>query len=230
MAGRYLSFGVALSAFGAVVASVSYFALFSVPFTALGVACAILGLATVNLPEQSVPKRAVRALLQGATLSIEALLEEFNADGKGVYLPPKDGLVLAYVPLGPETPSPEAVGRAPRRVVTEADGVPVLLVFPPAAEVVRASEPAGLEESLQRLLCEVTELCSSVKSVESDGAVVVEMKGVKVGTEAVRYRRALGSIPAGVAACVIAAQKGRGVAVASETEDGGATVATFRLV
>ena len=112
---RYFSFGAGVAAFGAVVAFVSYYFLSSVPFAALGVACVILGGATLTLPESPIPSGAVRGVIHGSVMNVEALLEEFDVRAKGFYLPPKDGQAVAFVPLtiNPHPPRvPGAIGRA----------------------------------------------------------------------------------------------------------------------
>jgi hypothetical protein len=221
MAGvRYFAFGSGVAAFGAVVAIVSYYFLFSVPFAALGVACVILGGATLTLPESPVPSGAVRGVIHASVMNVEALLEEFDVHEKAIYLPPRDGEAVAYVPLStnPRAPSIESLMEAPRRLVTQAEGVPVLMVVPPGSEMVRASElseASGLEDSLQYILTEVSELCSSVKAVLAGDRLVVEMKGIKVKTEAARYLLSLGSIPASIAASVAATVTRKGVTLVS---------------
>jgi hypothetical protein len=213
--------GLGLVGFGLVLAGFAYLVLSSVPLAALGLACVVLGATAASLPENVVPRSAVRAMLRGATLNIEALLEEFDVRGGAVYLPPRDGLVSAYLPVAsnPGPPSLEALRGAPRRVVTLAGGQPCLMVFPPGAEVVRVSElgeGVGLEEALSYILVDVTELCSSLRASEAEDVVVLEMRGVKAETEAPRYRELLGSIPSSLAACVVAAVLRRPVRLLGE--------------
>ncbi|MDG6900216.1 MAG: hypothetical protein JRN59_08140 [Nitrososphaerota archaeon] len=232
---RYFSFGAGVAAFGAVVALISYYFLFSAPFAALGVACVILGSAAITLPESPVPSGAVRGVIHASVMNVEALLEEFDAREKGVYLPPKDGESVAYVPLAsnPHLPSVASLVAAPRRLVSEADGVPVLMVVPPGSELVRASElseASGLEDAIQYVLTEVTELCSSAKAVVAGDKLVVEMKGIKVKTEAAKYLVTMGSIPASIAASVAAAVLQKGVALVSEDAKGKDSTATFGVL
>ena len=236
MAGtRYFSFGAGIAAFGALLAVISFYFLFSVPFAALGVACVILGGATLTLPESPVPSGAVRGVIRASVMNVEALLEEFDVREKGVYLPPKDGQSVAFVPLStnPHAPDYAAMLDAPRRLVSEAGGVPVLLVVPPGSELVRASElseASGLEDAIQYVLTEVSELCSSAKAVVTGDRLVVEMKGIKVKTEAAKYLVTLGSIPASIAASVAATVLKRGVTLASETIEGNGSTAAFDLL
>ncbi|MDE1854262.1 MAG: hypothetical protein KGI38_11035 [Thaumarchaeota archaeon] len=232
---RYFSFGVGIAAFGAVLAYVSYYFLFSVPFAALGIACVILGGATLTLPESPVPSGAVRGVIHASVMNVEALLEEFDVTEKAVYLPPKDGQAVAYVPLStnPHPPTLDALLAAPRRLVTDAGGVPVLLVVPPGAELVRSAElsgASGVEDAIQYILTEVSELCSSVKAVVTGDRLVIEMKGIKVKTEAAKYLLSLGSIPASVAASVAATVMKRGVTLVSESIEREKSLATFEIL
>jgi hypothetical protein len=232
---RYFSFGAGIAAFGAVLAYVSYYFLFSVPFAALGIACVILGGATLTLPESPVPSGAVRGVIHASVMNVEAVLEEFDAHERAIYLPPRDGEGVAYVPLS-SNPHPltlDALMAAPRRLVTEAGGTPVLLVVPPGAELVRASElseASGLEDAIQYILTEVSELCSSAKAVTTADKLVVEMKGIKVKTEAAKYLVTMGSIPASIVASVAAAVMKKGITLESENIEDKKSSATFRVL
>jgi hypothetical protein len=232
---RYLSFGLGVAAFGTVVAFLAYYFLYSVPFTALGIACVILGAAALMLPESPVPSGAVRSVIHSSVMNVEALLEEFDVHEKAIYLPARDSESVAYVPLklNPGRPSLEGLFAAPRRLVTEAEGSQLLLVIPPGSELVRAaelSEASGVEDAIQYILTEVSELCSSVKAVSSGDKLVVEIRGTKVKTEAAKYLLSLGSIPASIAASVAATVLGKGVSLVSETIDGRNSTATFEVL
>jgi hypothetical protein len=232
---RYFSIGLGLVSFGLIFTFFSYFILFNTPLTALGLACIILGATAASLPEHVVPQNAMKAMLRGTTLNIEALLEEFEAKESAVYLPPRNGLVSVYVPLAsnPKSASIAAMQEAPRRVLSMADGEPGLIVFPPGAEVVRVSElgeDVSLEETLRYFLGDVTELCSSVKVSELEGDIILEMKNVKVRTEAPKYRTLLGSIPSSLAACVIASVTKRSVRLIDERDiDGRQIISRFKI-
>jgi hypothetical protein len=241
----YRSFGLGAVTFGAAVAYMSYFLFSSVPFAALGIASVILGASALTLPELPVPPGAVRAVVHGSVLNVEALLEEFDAKEKAVYMPPVDGLSVAFIPLHSPSPSSPQAGSDPphpsfdelktasRRLVTEAGGVPLLMVFPPGAELIRSSELGdgqSLDEALQLVLEESSELCSSVKAVVTGDRLVVEMSGVKVKTEANRYLYCLGSIPTSLAGSIAAKLMKRGVLLESEEIDDKKSTAVFRLI
>ena len=108
-----------------------------------------------------------------------------------------------------------------------------MLVVPPGAELVRASElseSSGLEDAIQYILTEVSELCSSAKAVMAGDKLVVEMKGIKVKTEAAKYLLLLGSIPASVAASVATTVTKKGVTLTSEVTEGKNSTATFKVL
>ena len=235
MAASYSVFGAGVASFGAVVAYLSYFVLYSVPFTALGVACVILGGSTMTLPEHPIPKGAVKGVIHGSVLNVEALLEEFDTKERALYVPPKDGVAVAFVPLSGDRdiPSYEALSAAPRRLVSEVEGVPLLMVVPPGSELARAGELAGdssVEDALEYVLVDTAELCSSVRAVSAENRWVVELKGVKVKTEAAKYLHCLGSIPASVAASVITTVTQRGISLASEELDARRSVVIFKMM
>lgn len=168
-------------------------------------------------------------------MNVEEVLEEFDVREKGIYLPPRDELVYVFVPLkqNPSPPGIDAIKKAPLRLVSAAGGEPGLFVLPPGAEVVRSlefGEEPNIEEALRQVLVETTELCSGVKAVEQGDDVIVEMNGIKVETEGPKYKLAMGSIPASLAGCVLAAVKKRGARVVDERATKNGEVARFRLI
>jgi len=205
---RYSALGLGLIIFGVPLAVFSYLVLLSVSFTALGLACVILGATVLFTPTSPVPIATIRAMVEGSCVNIEALLEEFDARERAVYLPPKDGRVFTYVPLvsNPGVSAAWAAMEAPVRVVTRVKGEPSLMVFSPGSEVVRLSlltSEAGVEEALSHVLVDFLEAVESVKAIKDMGRVVVDMEISRVETEFPRYRMVLGSLPTSIAGCVL---------------------------
>ncbi len=88
---RYMAFGLGLAIFGGPFAAFSYLILLSIPLTALGIACVVLGASIALVPESPVPTQTIRARVEGSCAGVESILEEFNAKNTAVYLPPRDG-------------------------------------------------------------------------------------------------------------------------------------------
>ena len=193
----------------------------------------ILGVTLLLLPDSPVPAHQIRAMMEGACVNIEALLEEFDVEEKAVYLPPRDGRVYAFAPLS-SNPGVDVRGleRAPLRVITEVSGEPGLFVFPPGSEVVRLSvlsDDYGVEEALNYVLVDFLEAVESVKAVQDDGRLVVEMKVPRVETEFPRFQRVLGSMPSSLAGCVIARVLVEPVVFSGEEVDGRKIRAFFEV-
>ena len=232
---RYLALQVGLVVFGLPLAVYSYLILENVPLLALGLACVILGATAILIPSSPVPAHTIRAMVEGSCVNIEALLEEFNARERAVYLPPRDGRVYAFVPLrgNPGASVAWAASEAPLRVVTEAGGEPGLMVFPPGSEIVRLgllSPEAGVEEALGHVLVDFLEAVESVRAVREGGRVVVDMKGARVETEFPRYRMVLGSINTSTAGCVLSTVLEVPLLLQDEQVEEGVVRAVFREV
>jgi hypothetical protein len=187
--------------------------------TALGIGLLILGLSILLTPTEPMPRRTVRALLEGSTLGLEALLEEVDAQHKAYYVQHDDGRVYTHVPLvsdkGPMPPGLQA-----GRLIAEWQGEPYLIVLPPGSELVRLGElPEGLEAALSEVLVDQTELCESVTTVHRGDCIVLEVRGARGLIGAGRFIRVMGSLEASVAACVAAAILKRPVRVALERDE-----------
>jgi len=231
----YTRAGVVLLVFGGPFAAFSYWVLNDVTFTSIGLASLILGATALLVPSRAVPGESVRALVEAAAVNVEALLEEFDVTGRGVYLPPRDGRVYCFVPIGGGFLEAGLAGfdRVPLRVVTKVGGVDGLCVFPPGGEVVRLAglgEESGVEDALVYVLVDYLEAVESVRAVETGDRVVVELSRPRVDTGFDRFRMCLGSVPVSVAGCVLAWVLGEPVLFMGEAMDGGRVTASFRVV
>ena len=228
---QYRAVGFGLVVFGALFAGYAFLMLLSVPLTALGISCVVLGVITVLIPESPIPASNIRSMIKGSCLNIEALLEEFDAEERCVYLPPRDGRVFAYVPLkaGHGLSNVWQAMEAPIRVVTEVGGEPGLMVFLPVSNDMLSSigEDSKAEEALSNILVEKLEFLESVKEAESGDKVVVRMSGSRVETDLPRFKKVLGSLPTSIAGCVLAFVFDKPLALIEEEVSGRVITATF---
>jgi hypothetical protein len=221
-----------LAIFGTALTLYSYSAVGLVPLTALGISCIILGFTAVSLPSRIGGGSGMRAMLQGATLSVEALLEHCTV-GRATYLPPSDGVILAYIPLSPETETPRLneMRQAPKNL--SGNNQKGLLVYPVGSELSRIPEFQGglsLEERLRYILVESANICSQVMAEETRSLIVVGMKGADVNIQGQRYLDSLGSLPSSLAACAIAALHDKPVTLLEERRTTERLIAVFRLL
>ena len=219
------SFGLALTLYSYLVSVV--------PFAALGISCIILGFTAVSLPRNTSGGPGLRAMLQGATLSVEALLEQYAVQ-RATYLPSVDGgLISAYVPLSPETEtlSQNEMRKAPKSLVGNTQKG--LLLYPVGSELSKIPEfqdGFSLEERLRYVLVESANICSQVMAEETGNLIIVGLKGADLNIQGQRYLASLGSLPSSLAACVVATQHNKPVTLLEERRDGDRLIAVFRLV
>ena len=226
----YGMIGFGLVAAGISTLSLSLFLTKAVAIEALGLSFIVLGFTALSLPRQLTGSQGMGALFQGAILEVETMLEPFSA-GRAVYLPPeKNGRVAAYVPLTEDggVPDFDEMRHASTRIVDP--GQKGVLIYPVGAELATLPElnnGMSLEAALNLVLVESAEVCSRVEVEVGARMIVVAMENVKVDTRPPSYLRSFGSIPASLAACVIAVSSHTPVKVIDETGVGSKNIARF---
>jgi hypothetical protein len=153
--------------------------------------------------------------------------------GKAVYLPPVEGRVNAFVPANMDADySGLETEKIPLRVLTESGGEPGVLVFPPGSEAVRLAllpEDVGIEDALNSVLVDFTEIADEVKSVVELNQVIVEVSGRKSGSGFSRVNNSLGSLPISISGSVLAQVLGKPVRFIQEDESGRSLVGFFEV-
>lgn len=224
---RLVFFGFSLTSFGLVFSYFSYFIMGSVPLTALGIGCIILGLSILLTPSNPIPRRVVRALIESSVLNLEALLEEFDVKCRGYYVLGGDGRVYVYVPVSSDL-KPPSQALNPRGVFVDGEGGGYLVFLPPASNLLGLEFSGDLESAISEVLVDLTGFCSSVRVVR-EAEIVVEVGGCRVDVGAERFKRVFGSIEACLAACVVARFLGRPVYVHSEVVRGDGRIIYLRF-
>ncbi|MCW4050737.1 MAG: hypothetical protein NWE89_13485 [Candidatus Bathyarchaeota archaeon] len=230
----YRGAGFVFLVFGVVFGGYTFLVISDPLYVSLGLACVILGATILLVPDNPVPRDSVRALVEGATVNIEALLEELDVQSHAFYLPPREGRVYCYLPLseGFDPGNLDRVMAAPLRVVTEAGGSRGVFVFPPGSEVVRLSmlmEESGVEDALSYVLVDYLEAVDGLKAVETGGNVVVEITRPLMQTEFPRYNDSMGSLVTSIAGCVVSWVLGKPVEFIGEDVLGDVVTARFRV-
>jgi hypothetical protein len=229
---RYLALGLGLAIFGAPFAVFSFLILLSVPLTAIGIACVVLGASVALVPESPVPKETIRAMVEGSCASLESLLEEFNAKNKVIYLPPRDGRVTAYVSTSDDQTKAWSAINAPTRVFSEVEGEAALTLFPPGSEIVRLSEigeESGVDDALSYVLVDFLEAVESVKSVEAGRRTIVSMSKPRIRSDFPRFNTCLGTLPTSIAGCILAQVLRKPVGLVEEQATNQQVIATFEV-
>jgi hypothetical protein len=206
MLDRYQYVGIGFISFGVLFSAFSYLVFLSVSLTALGLSTIILGATLLLVPSNPAPAHQIRAMVEASLVNIEALLEEFDVMGEAVYLP-LDDRVSAFIPIEEGMELKLDTGGISVRVLTESNGVPGVMVFPPGSELVRLAllpEDILIEDALNAVLVDFVELANSVKVVSEGSQILVELVSPKVGSDYDRVNRSLGSLSVSISGCVIA--------------------------
>ncbi len=229
---RYLSLGLGLAIFGAPFAVFAFLILLSIPLTAIGISCVVLGASIALVPESPVPAITIRAMVEGSCAGLESILEEFNAKNKAVYLPPRNNRVTAYIPTsGDQTIAWKAIN-APIRVVSVIDGEAALTIFPPGSEIIRLSdlgEESGIDDALNYVLVDFLEAAESIKSVEVGRRMIVNISKPRIRTDFPRFNSCLGTLPTSIAGCTIAQVLKKPIGLVDEQVNSQQVIATFEV-
>jgi hypothetical protein len=225
----HLLTGVILLAASVLISVVSFVSSNPAPFIALGIACAILGLITLTLPDELKTAPAMNVLLSSAVLAIDSSLQglseaKTNGAPSAIYLPPgPDGIVYAYLPLGSSVADIGKMQSAPTKLGGSESGVRVVPIGAEVTHIPEISEsqddaPISLTEGLENVLVDSSDLCSSVNVIEVGEDLILELSGLKVRLDVAKnYSKYLGSIQASLAACVVAYSRKRPVVILSES-------------
>lgn len=224
------SFGLVLISFGFLFSAVSYIIFSNIPLTALSLGSIIIGFSILLTPSRPVPRVAMRSLMEGSVLGLEAILEEFKVSHRGYYVKTPDGRIYTYIPASepPQPPNLEALEES-GGVAVENDGRPYIVLAPPSSELVNLVEAGEAEAAITEALVDLSELCESVKVVERGDLMILEIRGCRGSIAAGRFKRTFGSLEASIAAAVTAKVTGISVYVESEEEDNSTKIVRLRL-
>lgn len=212
-------FGVSLLVFSIPFIFFASFLLNNTPLTALGIGFLVLSVSILLTPVRTIPPHAVRALLEGSALSLEAILEEFNISERGYYALSPDGRVYVYVPIRGEVKPPNLVSE-PTGLIYKEGKFEYLVLVPPASELVKSPDLAGmdLESALNYIFVDLMEVADSVEVITND-LVSIKLRKVRSQVSAGRFKTVFGSLEASIAGCILANLLGI-TRVMSEAEEG----------
>jgi hypothetical protein len=219
--------GACMTVFATGLAVWSYFLLSNIPLTALGIGLMILGVSFLLTPAYPMPSHAVRALLEGATLNIEALLEELNISNRGYYVKAADDRVYAFIPIGGDT-GPPSGGVEVKDLIARGPKGKYLVVVPPSSEIIRVEEVsrAEFDDALKYVLVDLAELAESVETATGEH-IVIKIKKPRGHLTSLRFRNVLGSLEASIAASLLARTYGA-ARIVDEVDRGGERVITLK--
>jgi hypothetical protein len=167
------------------------------------------------------------------TTMISLLDEALEHKPPAVYLPPvgyEGQNSSVYIPIVDRTAVSERDLRNAQPVLLPPDSKQTgVRVFTAGSTVGLLPEiwddDLSIEETLRRILVQSTKLCSSVKALEVEDSIVLEISDVKEELESNSYRALLGTLPVSIAASIVSAVKGLPFEISSEEIGSRRTVA-----
>jgi hypothetical protein len=175
-------------------------------------------------------------MINESFVNVEEILEQFDAKERCVFIPPRDGRVVAYVPI---STNPESVYEqawksmdAPIRMLTEVDGKPGLMVFLPVPYDILSTVEDGsnLEKALNYLLVERFGILESVTANQSAKTIAVSMHGSGSETKNQRVTYVLGNLPTCIAGCLLSHILKKPIILKDERSSGRTMLATFEML
>ncbi|ADL19755.1 hypothetical protein ASAC_1350 [Acidilobus saccharovorans 345-15] len=213
--------GYATTAFAAALGLIAYFSLGYRPLAFSMIGVAIAGLSAIVIGDSPRPQPPqLRSMLSALGVNLEALLEEADARGKAIVMPPVGGRCAAFIPLS-EDADPEAVARAlrsaPQSLFPSPAGRRGVLAFLPSPLPLSSTD---MESALREVVVERSEMAKAIRLEERGNVIVLEAVR-PVMDDLPRLNRA-GTLPLLLGATVVASLKGVPVAVADSyrTQDG----------
>jgi len=198
------AFGMGLLVFSIPFTAFAFFLLNNIPLTALGIGFLVLSISILLTPIHAIPPHAVRAMLEGSVLGLEAILEEFDVLERGYYVRAPDGRVYVYVPIRDENKPPHIISE-PAGLIHKEGKYEYLVLVPPASELIKSPELSGIsmESALNYVLIDLLEVADSVEVI-ADSFISVKLRKVKSQVSAGRFKMVFGSLEASIAACISA--------------------------
>lgn len=217
LAATLLSSGLAMTLY-------SYFALSSIPLTALGIGILVTAASIIATYPYTPYREAVQSVLHSYTANISRVLEEFSANTPALYTP--DGFVLVPLRARGEPDLRRFTGE--NLVHSDPSGYYLVLQSPVPTAVERG---ADVEAALAEVVVYSLGLSDSVRVVSRDETLILELSKPRSFREGARFRRVLGPLPVHVSAAVTAAALGKVVRVGEVRETGkGKVVALLEVV
>lgn len=229
-----LTAGTGIATFGTILALGSYILLQNIPLTAMGIGLIILGIAWALTPPNPLPKNTIIKLIKSSCSNIEALLESIGALEKAVYIPLKnDKETLAYIPIkkSNEYTLEDIANNTGKMIIKLGKSFGVLLTPPKISlnNPYPLTDNTDINNLLEYALIE-SEIASSVRAVQDNDKIIIEINKPKIDVEYPRFKIIMGSLPSSIAAQAIASAFSKPVQIIKEEHRGNKLIVSLRVL
>jgi hypothetical protein len=187
------------------------------------------------LPNDPTPPENLHAMIRASLYNVEAILEQFEAEEKAIYLPRRGGeRSRACIPLK-EPADISLLSKliaAPASLIVDIDRKLWLMISIPVGYDLLDSinEDYTPEKALRYTLIEGLGLIQSLKEVKQGNDIVIEMKGSTLSLDLPHYNKILGTLQTSITGCILADEYNTPISLVEENTTPKATTAIFRVI
>lgn len=189
---------VVLFSSGLTLALYSYFALSSIPLTALGIGILATSVSIASTYPFTPYREAVQSVLYSYTANISRILEEFSANSPALYTP--SGYIL--VPLKAKGKLLLKNLNGENLIHSDSSGYYLVLQSPVSTYAIESG--TSLEVALAEVIVNSLGLSDGVRAVIRDDTIIVEFTSPRSFKEGMRFRKVLGPLPVHISLAVAA--------------------------
>ena len=193
----YRSIGLIIAISGLILSALTYILLGIIPLLALWIGLIIIGISMYLTPSKAPLAKETVILLENMFSNIARVIETFSIGTSSIYVKHGDE-VYAYISRHENLP--RITDNPPKAMIITGDGEPILVLKSPISKpVIEGYEEAC--SAIDYVTTELLNIADSIKCVEEDEVVIVEVKNPYLSTPS-SIEKTLGSIYAIISASI----------------------------
>jgi hypothetical protein len=225
----YRLLGIGLIIAGAVLTSVAYFIINSIPITAIALSSIMIGFTSFALStaRPQISPEASQMILETGIENITAVLEEFGLNDKAIYLPSmmRTGNAQVLIPLNGDIDVGRISGKKFDRLIVrygDNPGEMAIAFTAPGGTILNKLETKSgptsseIEQALTYVLTGLLDIANSVSVHLPEKQLYIEITGPKLHYENLRYHRCIGSPIASIVASIASDGLGKPLRIKEE--------------
>jgi hypothetical protein len=224
--------GILLILSGSLLIGVSFFGLVIFSTTPIGILIGLVGTILLIYPNSQTPSEESEVLIGESLKNIEAMLKSFGASQPCYYLPPKEGKMYVFIPLGFEASPAEAwdAMNAPLVTLTQIKNKPGLTIITPFSFILKYLNTAmSIDEALSRIIIDQFEVAESIKASRLNDEFSVEISQPLTNLDLPLCEKILGSFTSLLAGCILSAQINKPLVLVNETHSNAVLKCRFKV-
>jgi hypothetical protein len=230
---RYQILGIVLIIIGILFAQYSYWILKNISLSAFGLSIIMIAITMIFLANDSYSSEIIKSLVEGNCENIETQLNLFEAKERGIYLPPKENKVFAYIPINNrilKSESLKMIDFSPNTIKSASKTNGIIIYLPLSHILLNSVNEKSIEEALINILIEQFKIIQSINVIESNNKIIVKMRGCKIENYQLKIKQILGSFNTMISGSVISYIKNKPLILIDENIENKNIITTFEVI